>query len=1351
MSPATNVPRTCLVQTSENEVERKARPLADFRHTPAYVLLGDPGAGKTTAFEEECKVLGDRAEPLTARHFLRVDLSAHPEWKDKVLFIDGLDEVRAGQTDARSSIDNVISRLDALGKPCFRLSCRAADWLGSNDLANLSVVAPEGEVKVLHLTPLTHDDVVWILQSRLVETDPKVFLSDAHERGLSGLLANPLTLDMLIHLANRDESLPESRRATFERFCLLLAEEQNEEHKIISQDEDTKAILDAAGRLNAVQLLAGMSGYTTGHEARDESYLKLGEAGYENRPLLQSAISTRLFVSEGESHFAPGHRHIAEYLAARHLAALIAGGLPPKRVVSLMTGVDGIVVTELRGLSAWLAALSPGSRRSLIDGDPIGVCLYGDIHDFRPGEKRELLASLKKRTASLNVSLPPDAAKSLTSTDMAPTILEVLEDASRTREHEALTLFLLDALSKGLPSQEFSDALFSIVLDNERGSETQRYALRAFLHNSEAEAERTERLTELLTCIRSGSLLDPDRRLQDVALIELYPDVLQPAEIWDHLPDIGRLGSPMPYLGFWRHQLTEGLSPEQVKILIEGALERMPTILDVIERQHLSEVPLRVLLQALEALGDSVDTTTLYEWLGIAERMRWRVYDGEASLAMIRAWLSKRPDVQKGLILEGLSRSSGPDDVWTWASNAKARLCDTAFPPDYGPWCVEQAVNLVDDRPWVAECLLREAFEHQDQYDGGGHALDEIRIRIEGRDVLESKLDRLVKPPPPSREWLEVEEQVQRWRTEGEIEEARELDYIRSHMDSLRENRAPPALLHRLAEVYLGYRVGSIRVTGRRALETFLKGDQTLIQCVLTGLEETVNRSDIPSVSETLDLRSQNRMHYLNLPFLAGMNLLDVPVPVDLSEQEVNLYRTALVFYYCGFVRREFTPSWYRQLLASQPDIVADVQLQFTRTELKRSGQHVEGLFELAHDPSHAEVARRISPPLLRSFPTRCRTGQLGSLRYLLWAAIKYADRDSLSTLIADKIALKSMNVAQRAQWLAAGLVISSERFGELASDFASNSYNRSLGIAGFFSGGRYLYSSELMNYVDLRAAGLFVRIVGRHFGPELSNAAVRVTPAMEASQLVNQLLANLAASASTEAGQVLETLSSDTGLSNWRFHIDSARETQRVIRRDTLYEHIAPEGVVTTLSGEIPANPGDLAALLEDLLEDLACEIRTGNTDDWRQYWNLDHNRKPQSPKHESECRNTLLSHLRKVFPKGVHAQPEWQSANEKRPDIAVVNATHFFVPIETKKNSHRDLWSAIHNQLIEHYASDPNTGGYGIYLVFWFGPDFTKTPPPRGRRPETANDLQERLEETLSEEQKRKIAVTVVDVARR
>ena len=128
------VPRTCTEISAEEanqHRERESRPLEAFRDVPAYVLLGDPGAGKTTAFEAECEALGERACLITARDFQTFDLQSHPEWRDKTLFIDGLDEIRVGVNDARTPFDQIRGRLDALGKPRFRLSCREADWLGA--------------------------------------------------------------------------------------------------------------------------------------------------------------------------------------------------------------------------------------------------------------------------------------------------------------------------------------------------------------------------------------------------------------------------------------------------------------------------------------------------------------------------------------------------------------------------------------------------------------------------------------------------------------------------------------------------------------------------------------------------------------------------------------------------------------------------------------------------------------------------------------------------------------------------------------------------------------------------------------------------------------------------------------------------------------------------------------------------------------------------------------------------------------------------------------------------------------------------------------------------------------------
>ena len=126
----------------DKQVQAASAPLKEYREVPAYVLLGDPGAGKTTAFETEYEALADSALLIDARDFVTFDLEDHPEWRGKTLFIDALDEVRAGSHDARTPFDAIRGRLDKLGRPRFRLSCREADWLGENDRKRLASVVP---------------------------------------------------------------------------------------------------------------------------------------------------------------------------------------------------------------------------------------------------------------------------------------------------------------------------------------------------------------------------------------------------------------------------------------------------------------------------------------------------------------------------------------------------------------------------------------------------------------------------------------------------------------------------------------------------------------------------------------------------------------------------------------------------------------------------------------------------------------------------------------------------------------------------------------------------------------------------------------------------------------------------------------------------------------------------------------------------------------------------------------------------------------------------------------------------------------------------------------------------------
>jgi hypothetical protein len=186
----------------------------------------------------------------------------------------------------------------------------------------------------------------------------------------------------------------------------------------------------------------------------------------------------------------------------------------------------------------------------------------------------------------------------------------------------------------------------------------------------------------------------------------------------------------------------------------------------------------------------------------------------------------------------------------------------------------------------------------------------------------------------------------------------------------------------------------------------------------------------------------------------------------------------------------------------------------------------------------------------------------------------------------------------------------------------------------------------------------------------------------------------------------------------------------------------------VRTLRNEQPANVADLAALTLDVLRDLAKEIRHSATDDYLQLWNETPRRKPTRPKHEDACRDALLSRLESRLRRlDVGAQPEGHYAEDKRADVRV-SSSGFNVPIEIKKNSHRDLWHAIHTQLIAKYTRDPGAGGCGIYVVLWFGARLT-TNPREGGKPRSPAELEQRLESTLSAEEARRISVCVIDAS--
>ena len=367
---------------------------------------------------------------------------------------------------------------------------------------------------------------------------------------------------------------------------------------------------------------------------------------------------------------------------------------------------------------------------------------------------------------------------------------------------------------------------------------------------------------------------------------------------------------------------------------------------------------------------------------------------------------------------------------------------------------------------------------------------------------------------------------------------------------------------------------------------------------------------------------------------------------------------------------------------------------------------------------ANPDLQRETTLDVLRKFPTRAGLERLKTLDRLLWNALDYRDRSRLLELVESKLALHSMEVSQQAHWLAAGFVAVPAAYTERLQEFVRGRVRRVRALAAFFGSGGSAARLPPPSYEECATAlRILIALLGRAFAPaEMSGF---VTLEMTASGKIDRLVRRLSSLPGKDALQALDGLVADPELTHWRDRLERARDQQRVLLRDAAYRHPDLDRFHGALADEEPANAGDLAALLLDRLEDIASTIRTANSDDWRQYWNENSYGRARKSKHEDSCRDALLSQLRTRLPDGVDAQPEGQYAGDRRSDIRVACAG-FNVPVEIKKDSHRDVWNALRSQLIEQYTSDTETSGYGIYLVFWFGQGDLQAPPPRDPVPQ-------------------------------
>lgn len=1348
------VPRTC-TRNVEGSQERIKGALRDYRDRDAYVLLGDPGAGKTVAFKQEAEESG--GEYIKARDFATFEPKT--EYRNKTLFIDGLDEMRAGGGDGRTPLDHIRKHLERLGRPRFRLSCREADWWGASDSEALKRVSLDGTVVALHLDPLTEDDVVEILRHTGTGIDLDTFVSQAKEHGLGELLRNPQALKLLVQTVG-EKAWPKSRKDTYEMACRQLVRDPNLEHRQAKRDapisDDT--LLDVAGYLCAIQLLSVLAGYALDDGATDPQHVGLqGLANATKLPLIR-ALKTNLFHGDGEERLIPIHRSVSEYLGARYIAGLVDHrGLPFGRVLALMTGHDGGIVADLRGLSAWLSVHCDTGRAALIERDPLGVVLYGDAQYFPVAEKKLVLDALSSEARRYPWFRSEDWSSSpfgaLGTADMAPVFREILASPSRDDASQALLDCVLDAIRFGDPMPALAEPLRTVVEDASYLPAIRRDALEALMHVSQ---DDNSQLVSLAADIRTGAVEDRDDEILGVLLRKLYPHFISPAQIFGYLHSPKDRNLFGRYFRFWIHDLPAQTAKDDLPILLDELARRRIALEGTLYERQLYRMTGELLARGLDAHGDAITDERLYDWLGVGlDKYAHPRLEKEHAERIVR-WFADQLVRYKAVIDHGVSLCAESEKLSTCLFNCSQRLYGSAPPGDIANWYLEKAKT--ERHSDLAKYYFDEAVRELIRKSGPQY------LTPQSLELLESWTNKY----PTFQQWLEpfITWPIGEWRQNYAIEErewniekkkqkSELVGYFRKHLAQLRDGSAPPKVLHDLALVYDGLLIGveGEGETPRERLDDILDADTELIEAAYAGFRHTLSRNDLPTVAEIIDLEVKGRTHFIRRACLVGMDELYQSNPSGALQLDNEVLTRLVVFCLAHHVGDDPTgnPPWFIALLRERPALVAEVLITYALAMLRAGKEHIAGLYSLTDDEVYAEVARIALPALLEGFPLRARKNQLGNtLDPLLKGALRYLEKKVLGSMIERKLEQSSMDPAQRVYWLGCGLMIAPKAYEAALAGHIGRSGVRKRYLANF------LYSRGLRQLPDAAlpetALARLIEMLAPDCSPERPTGGFRVTHAMNTADLVRSLVDTLSGRSNEIATRELERLLAVSALSQWHNSLRGALHSQRIARRKASFRPLGAEDVSRTLANLQPANAADLAALALAYLRDIARKIRDGSTNDYRQYWSYDEgNRQLANPKPENDCRDALLSDLNERFGKlGIGAQKEGYYAEDKRADIRVSfdGTSGFNIPIEIKKDNHDNLWTAIREQLVAQYVPDPGTDGYGIYLVFWFGGKGMR-PPPDGKKPRSAAELEDRLRGTLKPEEKHRIFVCVIDCA--
>ncbi|WP_342619414.1 hypothetical protein [Rhodoferax sp. GW822-FHT02A01] len=1265
---------------------------------------------------------------------------------DATYFIDGLDEARAQPSDS-SVIHRIRSELRKLGKPKFRISCRAADWLGASDRDALKSEVANFEIPLYALIDLDDDEIANILGDVKLAQD---MISSARTAGADLFLRNPHLLELWSEVAKSGLHAT-TKTELFQTASGLMARERREDKHQRNQQVgiSEEKILTSAGQLCATLLLSDLDGIAVRRSSVNRRFPELQALQPLDMQHGQAALGSLLFKpAQVADRLVPAHRTIAEFLAAQWMAQQIdQKQLSLTRIRNLLLGNDNKPISSLRGLYGWLTTLGISFRQRLILDDPISVAQYGDPATLPVSDKTLLLNTLLAKNQEIRALASSFDRNTywgqLWDESLQGLFIQRLADTNRSTDAQHQTVFLIRVLQQTTCKydEEMLSTLWSIAADTSRWQWVRGEACTAALKHSQSVTEAIQ----LLRAIESNATIDVNDELAGILLQHLYPDNMGLDGALKHLHQCkdDRLTGTFSY--FWDHEFAQRTESSDLPRLIEHLLRRDDLELGNTQVRNFSRMATAVLGRAFQECGDHTVDDVLYRWMHLCSDEYGTNNQPLEGRTPINAWFADRPNRYKSILRIGYNEFASADKPRMAVFRLQRMFEGIPPPSDLGIWHLE-LIDEFDAEP-MREVLLGEVINAL----AYGRCADGLNLDALFEWASQAAHRRSLLLPMLScqlPEWhFDHQEATIARRHEREDQRRLRTERVAPHLPAINDGSAPPNLMHHLAQVWYGHFQDIPGDNPESRFESYAENHQQLLECAKRGFLACMDRNDLPSLPQVIKLRQQKKVHFLVLPTLVGTDLLWAQNPEvfeSLPESKVELL--------CGYwlsYGLDKTPAWYMEIAPRRSAAAASALITFVKADIAGQSEFVTGFHELSTNEAFTDVARQSLPEILLSFPSRSNKTQLQQLETLIKIFVRRCPAD-IRRVCTSRLARRSLDKMQRLYWITLGSMVDAPKYEQDLLERLGSSELHAQAVASLLSTGVLGGVADIGFGAKLLAR--LIEILGPIAQMEWPSGSGWVTDAMRLGDTVRAFISSLTQQGTREAVQELARLENLPSLQALKPILSDYKQQAINHLRERNYRYADLDDVVQILRNAVPANPSDLKVMAIDLFGEIAHEIRNGNDNYIRNFWKEASDRKGnQALIHVSEntCRDLLLSRLQPHLDlKGITCIPEAQVQSEKRVDIMLSKGSQIDLPIEIKGQWNPALWTGLTDQLDHQYTKDKSQG-HGIYLVLWTGESNMTPPRDGGRKPSSPSELTERLTSQMQEAQRARISVVVLDIS--